>query len=83
MIRPTFHKGGVTAWLTECEKRLAKKAMAVGPRFFIIMGESLSGPMAFEFFDFLIAAAIMAGVIMIGASVGFFFCKALKVFLNS
>ena len=39
--------------------------------------------MAFEFLDFLMAASIMVGVIVIGASDVFFFFRVLKVLLNS
>ena len=42
------------------------------PRCFNMIGDTLSGPMALEFFDFLMAFLVCSQVIMIFWSVGFF-----------
>ena len=47
-------------------KMLVMYVIAVGPRCLIMMGEMLSGPSAFEFFDFLIALSVCVGLMMKG-----------------
>ena len=45
-------------------KMVVMYEMAQGPRCLIMIGEMLSGPSAFEFFDFLIASSVLVWVIV-------------------
>ena len=61
-MRPTFQMGGMSDWFMQPLKVLVRKRMPFGPRCLSMMGESSSGPRAFEVLLFLMAAITWASV---------------------